>query len=224
MSIKLCIFDMDGLIFDTEKEYINQAIIFVEKHNINITEEQMHSVIGTSNESCVKFYKSHFPNLDFHFIFKCIEEEIMRLSDLKKIGVKKGVRELLNYLVKENIAIALASSSPRHKILKLLKNENLDDYFEYIISGEEVKESKPNPEIFTKVINHFKYDPKECIILEDSYNGIRAAAAAKANPIMIPDLLMPTDETNELCFKTLNDLVEVIGVIEEIKNGEHNII
>ncbi|NYV27453.1 HAD family phosphatase [Streptobacillus felis] len=224
MNIKLCIFDMDGLIFDTEKEYIRQAVKFAKTNNIDITEEQMHSVIGTNNEACVKFYKSHFPNLDFKKIFKTIEEEIMKLSDERKIGVKKGVKELISYLKNENIKLAIASSSQKNKIHKLLKNEELYQYFDFIISGEEVLESKPNPEIFLKTIKHFGLNPCDCIVLEDSYNGIRAAHKAGAIPVMIPDLLIPTDETDKLCFKTLDNLLEVIKLLEEIKNGEYNTI
>ena len=124
--------------------------------------------------------------------------------------IKKGAENILRFLKEKEVKIALASSNNRYEINLYLEKTNLLKYFEYIISGEDIKESKPNPEIFNKVINYFNVKPSETIILEDSFNGIRAAHSSGAKGIMIPDILEPNEEMKEKAKYIFKDLDEVV--------------
>ena len=130
---------------------------------------------------------------------------------IKKNGVpiKEGVNELIDYLKENDYKIALATSSDREKAEYLLELVKIKDKFDYIICGNDIVNSKPNPEIFLKAAENLKVEPKECIVIEDSKFGVKAAVNAGMKAINVPDMKMPDSEVKSMAFKIFNNLLEV---------------
>ena len=120
---------------------------------------------------------------------------------------------------RNNIKKAIASSNNRKVIFRNIEVTGIKNDFDYIISGDDVKEGKPHPEIFERVCEALNIAKENTLILEDSLNGIKAGHAASIKSIMIPDLLMPTEEAKEKSHTILNSLFEVIDFLEKSNNG-----
>ena len=208
--IKLAIFDMDGLLVDTEQIYLNEFPNILAEQGININLEDMTKIVGQNEKAFIKYFTTLFPDIDLEIAKNKLLDILKKRAEDGDMKVKKGAINLLEFLKEKEIKIALASSNDRDKINLYLEKTDLLKYFEYIISGEDIKESKPNPEIFNKVINHFNVKKDETIILEDSFNGIRAAHSSGAKGIMIPDILEPNTEMKEKAKYIFKDLDEVI--------------
>jgi beta-phosphoglucomutase-like phosphatase (HAD superfamily) len=214
--IKAIIFDMDGVIFNTENiwalAYINANHVF----NINLSDDVRKSFCGKSEELVKKDLIKLFPNLDIIKYRKYIHDYVNNSIKENKYEVKKGFFELINYLKNNNYKIALASSSDRNKINNLFKNKNIDlNIFDSIISGDDVLDrGKPDPYIFNLVSKYFNIDSKNICVLEDSINGIMAAYNGNFIPVMVKDLLEPNDFCIKNCDAILDNLLEVIDYLK----------
>lgn len=144
-----------------------------------------------------------------------IAEEIVKS---KGVPVKKGLYDLLDYLKQSSIKKAVATSTSRKRALNLLKMANIDKCFDYILCGDEIERSKPEPEIYLKVSDKLACSPEKCLVLEDSEAGITAAYIAGMLPIMIPDMKEPDDKTQTLLFKKMNSLLDVKYFLEDFFN------
>jgi HAD superfamily hydrolase (TIGR01509 family) len=125
------------------------------------------------------------------------------------IPVKPYARDILATLKEKNIRTGLASSTREVTVRKELTDAGLIDYFKVLCCGDHVKKSKPDPEIFLTCAVMLDTDPKDCYVIEDSFNGIRAAAAAGMHPLMVPDLRQPDEEIRGLAEAVLPDLAAV---------------
>ena len=128
---------------------------------------------------------------------------------------KDGLYQLLEYLKNNQIKMAVATSRVEKKALNWLKLANVEQYFDVKVFGDAVKNSKPEPDIFLKTIELLKVKADECVVLEDSFNGIIAAYRAKTKPIMIPDLRQPDQEIEKLLYAKCNSLNDVIIILEK---------
>ena len=189
MKYKLLIFDMDGLIFDTEIMYYNSWFEVSHKYGFKFNEDLRKRFTGKNEE---RIRDELFKILGSkEKVVKLREElESFRKNYFKRYTnslKKEGLEELLYYAKEHNIKCALASSSDREKIEFLLEKEEIRDFFDYIISGDEVERSKPDPEIFIKAKKHFNIRDKEALILEDSYNGYLACRKSNMDYLIIHD-------------------------------------
>ena len=139
------------------------------------------------------------------------QEDIMK----NMTALKKGVEELLQYLKKEGFFVAIASSTRHTLVEQQIIDAGLRPYFDRIIGGDMVTKSKPNPEIFQKALEGLETTPGETIVIEDSFNGIRAAFNAGMIPVMVPDMIAPDDEIREKAEVILNNLLEVKEYLEK---------
>ena len=209
-NIKAFIFDMDGLILDTERIAFKSYKEALKEYGYDFTEAFFLTLIGTNvkltKELCLNRYGSWFPFDLLHENHNKITEEY-----IKKNGVplKEGVNELIDYLKENDYKIALATSSDREKAEYLLELVKIKDKFDYIICGNDIVNSKPNPEIFLKAAENLKVEPKECIVIEDSKFGVKAAVNAGMKAINVPDMKMPDSEVKSMAFKKFNNLLEV---------------
>jgi HAD superfamily hydrolase (TIGR01509 family) len=217
VEIELIIFDMDGLMFDTEKiSYIawNEA---AKQYNYQISRDLFEKTVGTDINKTKEIYIKHFGD---RFPFDLIRSERAKISDeiIKTNGVpiKKGFCELMKHLNNGKIKKAVATSTSRKRALNLLSLVQIDGFFDYILCGDEIKNCKPNPEIFLKVADKLKCTPKKCLVLEDSEIGIIAAYQAGMIPIMVPDLKEPSKEIQSFIFSRMNSLLDVKSFLEEI--------
>ena len=127
----------------------------------------------------------------------------------KCIPVKDGAYELLRHLKKKNYKLALATSASKERMEKQLKKADFTNLFDEVVCRDEVKETKPNPEIFLKAAEKLGIEPKECIVIEDSLAGVKAAYKGNMVPIHVVDLKEADKEINQYCYKSFNDLVEI---------------
>jgi HAD superfamily hydrolase (TIGR01509 family) len=219
LNIELIIFDMDGLMFDTEKISFVSWRQSAVQYGYEIDDEIFRKTIGANLIRTKEIYLNHFGN---NFPIEEIINDRSRIAEeivkSKGVPVKKGLYDLLDYLKQSNIKKAVATSTSRKRALNLLRMANIDKYFDYILCGDEIEKSKPDPEIFLKVSDKLACSPEKCLVLEDSEAGITAAYIAGMLPIMIPDIKEPDDETKALIFKKMNSLMDVKYFLEEFFN------
>lgn len=215
--IKALLFDMDGLLFDTER--INEETWqLAKKHFGLVSDDKFRDRIrGGDPMNARKVLSEEFgENFPFEEVEKYRREQFIKIVYDRGIDLKKGAIELLEYAKKNGIKCALATSTVHSKLNHYFPNvkENVFDYFDVIINGSMVTHSKPNPEIFLLAANQLNVLPENCLVLEDSINGIKAAKNGNIPSIMICDLMQPTDEIKDYYLKVCNDLSEVIDVIK----------
>ncbi len=204
------IFDMDGVIFDSERLVVECWAETAAKYNIPNIEEACAECVGinaTATREKMKLrYGQDFPYDEY-------KAEMSALFHARygegRLPMKKGIKELLEFLKENDIRIALASSTREAVVKQELKDAGLLDYFDAVICGDMVSKSKPAPDIFLKAAETLQIVPERCYVIEDSYNGIRAAYSANMRPLMVPDMLPPTKEMEELSEYILPSLIEV---------------
>ena len=208
-EINSVIFDMDGVIFDSEKVICDLWIQYAREVNLPGIDELILRCIGITDKATeaifTEAYGKDFPYRDHK---KVISTRFHERYDGGKLPKKPGIEHLLKALKESGFRVALASSTRVEVVTNEIRDAGLLDYFDVIIGGDMVSKSKPDPEIFLKAAEELKAKPEECYVIEDSFNGIRAAHAAKMHPIMVPDLLKPTPEILDLCDKTFDSLEE----------------
>jgi HAD superfamily hydrolase (TIGR01509 family) len=172
--------------------------------------------IGANLIKTKEIYVEHFGDeFPLELISKArvkITEDIIKTNG---VPVKSGLYELIEYLNHKKMKMAVATSTSRSRALNLLRLAKIENYFDYILCGDEIVNSKPNPEIFLKVANELRCTPSKCLVLEDSELGITAAYNAGMVPIMIPDLMEPSNEIQSLIFRRMNTLLEVKLFLEK---------
>ena len=136
------------------------------------------------------------------------------------LPVKPGLSELLDFLASEHIGTAIASSNDRDKIDRNLRLAGLEDYFNTIISGEDIVESKPDPEIFLKAAGELGVAPENCLVLEDTPRGAEAAEAAGIPVILVPDMISPDGEAASRAEAVLKDLFQVREYLAAAEEGK----
>ncbi|WP_232473343.1 HAD family phosphatase [Brachyspira sp. SAP_772] len=222
-KIELIIFDMDGLVIDSESVSINawkrvfknNNIIFDKDSNEN---DFFKNIIGSNAVYSSKYVEKIFKYKTYTDIIKEQRNEIDNIIKSDGLNVKKGAYEILDYLSSLNIKKAIASSSIRSRVNRFLNMLNIYDKFDYVLSGDEVINPKPAPDLYNKVCEYFDVeDRNNVIILEDSKNGLIAAKSAGIEKrFYIPDMFHLTEsEERELSYKKFNNLLEVIKFLKE---------
>lgn len=205
------VFDMDGILFDTQKVYSKTWVEVAEILNIKDIEEPLFHCIGRNRADqeviLNKYYPEGFP---FEEFYRLKNEIFDRHIEEDGIPLMKGTKELLEYLDEVGAKVAIASSSRKDVVMHHLHQTGLSGKFQKIIGGDMVAHSKPNPDIYLKACDELGINPEDTFAVEDSYNGIRAAASAGMKTIMIPDMQPPTEEIDRLLFKRFNDLIELM--------------
>ncbi|WP_026510775.1 MULTISPECIES: HAD family hydrolase [unclassified Butyrivibrio] len=212
------IFDMDGVIFDSERACLYVWSEAASGFGVGNIREVFYKCIGTNNNQTRQIVEEAYSKDFGPGIADKILAESSRLFheryDGGRLPVKKGVKEILEYLKSENIRCAVASSTRKAVVENELRDAGFLDYFEEIIGGDAVKISKPNPEIYLMACDIMKVNPMDAYAIEDSYNGIRAAHAAGMKPIMVPDMIPANDEMKSLSVRICADLIEVIDFLK----------
>lgn len=218
MNYKAVIFDMDGLLFDTEIVYYEASQMVADQMGFPYDKELYLKYLGVSDEEVWANYHQIFASFGKNNVQKFINdayEETIRRFSLGAVQLKPGVIELLDFLEEHRIPKVVASSNQRHIIELLLEKNQLTNYFETIVSAENVKRAKPDPEIFLLAHEYLGTKKQETLVLEDSKNGILAAASAEIPVIMIPDLLAPSEDLQQKSLAVLSSLHEVPGYLKK---------
>lgn len=212
--IKAVIFDVDGLMFDTESIAKENFYKVNKKFNLEFDENYRASCIGKSEKLIRQEMKEQFPNFDVDSYRECLLNEQDKRIAKGKIREMKGLHQLLDYLTNNKYKLSIISGSPINRIELLLKMNNIDScIFTTIVDGKTNLKPKPYPDAFLYCAKQMKVKPAECVMLEDAYNGIRGAYDAGCKSIMIPDTVPVTDEMREKAT-ILNDLTQVITYLQ----------
>ncbi len=199
MNIEKVIFDMDGLIFDSERLFMRELGEVMSEYGYTLTEENYIKMLGFTKDALYamakELYGVEYPHYEISAKSRSRVDKIAKTDGLP---VKEGIRELLIYLNEKNIPCVVASSTHREYVELYLKTSGLFDYFCEIIGGDMTEKSKPEPDIFLLALGDTP--PDKALVLEDSRNGILAAHRANIPVICIPDMAYPDDETKSLTY------------------------
>ncbi|MGV3085112.1 HAD family hydrolase [Enterococcus dispar] len=213
MSVKGVIFDMDGLIFDTEQLYYSGAQAAADTFGFPYDKELYLNLLGISDEEVIMRYHELFDEkfgVDTVTAFiEAAYENTRLLFAQGKATLKPGVMELLTYLKANKIKWVIASSNQRAVIDELLEQAELTAYFSTVVSAEDVPKAKPDPAIFLAAQNLLGTKKEETLVLEDSQNGVLAAYRAEIPVIMVPDLLPPDADLKNKTVAVVSSLHEV---------------
>lgn len=216
MEIKAILFDMDGLMVDTESLSTEAFINSAKAQGYNMTKEETLKVLGFTKANIYQFWIDYFQgtNVDGK---KLVDDHYEYIENvLYTVGPEKMpyVEELLKYLKENNYKIAVASSSDTADIKNNLEKTKLEKYIDEIASGAEVENGKPAPDVFLLAAERLDVDPKDCLILEDSKAGIKAGKASGAMVFMVPDMFTVDKECEDTADRILTNLGEVIEILE----------
>ncbi len=207
------IFDMDGVIFDSERLYIECSL--EASAELGLPQEGVielcHRCIGVTPERTrqIMMETYHDPAVVDAFRGRTVSLFLEKYN-AGQMDVKPGAEELLKFLKQQGYPLAIASSTPTEIVRQELSAAGLLDYFDRIVGGDQVSRSKPNPDIFLRAAELLRTEPSRCIVIEDSFNGIRAAKAAGMTAVMVPDQLQPDEEIKALADRIELSLLHVL--------------
>lgn len=207
------VFDMDGLLCDTEVVYRDAMIATALEHGHDMPLTLFKSMIGlpgpASNQKVLDHFGGDFP-ID---AFNARVMEHVDAACVIGIALKAGVLELLDHLDERGLPRAIATSSSHRAVEAHLGPSGIIPRFHTVVARGDYTLGKPNPDPFLTAAARLGIAPDQCLALEDSHNGVRAAASAGMMTVMVPDLLDATDEMQSLCVRIAADLHEVEGWI-----------
>jgi HAD superfamily hydrolase (TIGR01509 family) len=207
--IDTVIFDMDGLLLDTEPLWGKSMFHIAQKHNIPVLPHQFKATTGLKIKEVVQYWEMHYPweGESVDTITNEIIEHIIALSIVEG-RVMPGAIALLDYLNEQGYKIGLATSSPTKMMQALINHYGLSHYFHVMTSADEVPYGKPHPAVFLKCAEHLNANVLKTLVLEDSFNGIIAGKAARMKVIAIPDAHHIKDDRFLAADKIISSLEE----------------
>lgn len=215
-KIEALVFDMDGLIFDSERLVQRTWNYAGEQLGYGRIGEHIYNTLGFNvnrrREYFERVFGTDFPMDRFNELTR---RRFYEIVDVEGIAVKEGVRELLEYAKAQGLALGVATSSRREYSVRQLENAGIMKYFDGCVFGDMVTHAKPDPEIYLRACRIIGTEPSRSMALEDAPAGIRASHAAGMIPIMVPDLVEPDEETAKLYYKRVDSLLDVITLLEK---------
>lgn len=213
--IKAVIFDMDGLMINSERVTFEGYQKVMGKMGLSISEDFYKTLLGKTLKSATELfyevYGNHFP---MEQVVCDVHQYMGDLFDTQGVPLKKGLLELLTYLKQNDYKTIVATSSQRDRVDHILEIAHLTQYFDDSICGDEVKKGKPHPEVFLKACEKLQVQPNEALVLEDSEAGIQAAYTGHIPVICIPDMKYPEVEFERMTTKILDSLDQVIDYLK----------
>lgn len=208
--MKAVIFDMDGLMFDTERVFMSAWDYAGEKMGLGKTGYMVLKTLGMNTEGCNQMWRDEFgADVDIAALWGYSREFLEDYYERYAVSAKPGLYDLLAYLRCKGYKLAVASSTKRHTVERHLSNAHVRHFFDAVITGDMVEKSKPEPDIYLKAAAALGVKPEECYALEDSRNGLLSAHRAGCMPIMVPDLWQPDDVVKQFILGPFDDLLAV---------------
>ena len=215
-KINAVVFDMDGVLFDTERLCTSCWYESAEAMNLGDVSQAVIDCVGLNRNDIksilTNLYGNDFPYEDYMEAISARMKDKIQESGLP---LKEGVYEILEYLKQKDCKIALASSSRQSTVFGHLDRSGLRKYFSVIIGGDMVPHSKPKPDIYLMACREIGVEPCEAAAIEDSPNGIKSAFTAGMKTIMVPDLIAPTKEIENMLYKKFDTLIDLKNFLIE---------
>lgn len=192
------LFDMDGLLFDTERLFMEQLAIVMKEHGYILTKEIYQQSLGLAGQPLKRLMLEHYgEDYPFEEMGRISRDRVSMVADTVGLCLKPEISQVLEYLRDKGHVCGVASSTDSKYVEQYLKKAGIADYFQEIVGGEMVTHSKPEPEIFLKCMKLCGGSPELSVVLEDSENGVRAGKAAGMTTICIPDLKWPGKDVED---------------------------
>ena len=202
--IKAIIFDMDGLMIDSERVTFECYQEILKGMNLTMDEEFYKTLLGKPLKGIYqRFYDVYGNDFPIEDVIKDVHALMAKRFETEGVPIKTGLKSLLEYLKENNYKTIVATSSNRDRVDTILSQAQITDYFDDSICGDEVTKGKPNPEVFLKSCQKLGVNVDEAIVLEDSEAGIQASYDAGIKVICIPDMKYPEKQYEEKTFKIL---------------------
>lgn len=212
-KIEAVIFDMDGLMLDSERITFEEYRDALKQMDLVFDEAINNRCLGKNKQGiCQVFYDQYGANFPMEKVWDDVHERIDYRIFVER-AIKDGLIELLVYLKKHNIKTAIATSSNRLRVDRILNEFKLGEYFDASVCGNEVSHGKPDPEIFLMACNKLTVSPINAIVLEDSESGIMAGHNGGIRVIAIPDMKYPDSKYAKLAFMIVDSLKDVLKIL-----------
>lgn len=211
------IFDMDGVLIDSERQSNEGWLWAAGQLGVDMPIWLIDSFKGAPAELCCKFFDDYYKGvIDYWEAKELRTQHVYKIRETEGIPVKKGVKDIFEYIRNNGLKCAVATSTRRESAEKTLHEIGVWDYLDAVVYGDEVEHGKPEPDIFLRAAKAIGVNPSEAVVVEDSINGIKAGYAADMRVVHIPDTIAIDDDIRKLTYMVCADLNGLIDVVESI--------
>lgn len=211
------IFDMDGVLIDSERQSNEGWLWAAGQLGVDMPMWLIDSFKGAPAELCCKFFDDYYNGvIDYWEAKELRTQHVYKIRETEGIPVKKGVKDIFEYIRNNGLKCAVATSTRRESAEKTLHEIGVWDYLDAVVYGDEVEHGKPEPDIFLRAAKAIGVNPSEAVVVEDSINGIKAGYAAGMRVVHIPDTIAIDDDIRKLTYMVCDDLNGLIDVVESI--------
>lgn len=211
------IFDMDGVLIDSERQSNEGWLWAAGQLGVDMPMWLIDSFKGAPAELCCKFFDDYYKGvIDYWEAKELRTQHVYKIRETEGIPVKKGVKDIFEYIRNYGLKCAVATSTRRESAEKTLHEIGVWDYLDAVVYGDEVEHGKPEPDIFLRAAKAIGVNPSEAVVVEDSINGIKAGYAADMRVVHIPDTIAIDDDIRKLTYMVCDDLNGLIDVVESI--------
>ena len=215
------IFDMDGLLLDSERPYRDAWLVVCNQKGYPLSESLYVQAVGRDDRDTREIFRAHFgENFPYDEICVDVRAMIDRHTGESGHALKEGALDLLEYLAQRSIPCAVATSTIRQKALARLGHANILRFIREISGGDEVAKGKPEPDLYLLTAKKLGIAPGQCLVFEDSAPGARAAHKAGMRVIVVPDLMEPPEDVRGFSLEVLSSLCFARPVIERWAGAE----
>lgn len=217
------IFDMDGILIDSERQSNEGWLWAAGQLGVDMPMWLIDSFKGAPAELCCKFFDDYYKGvIDYWEAKELRTRHVYKIRETEGIPVKKGVKDIFEYIRNNGLKCAVATSTRRESAEKTLHEIGVWDYLDAVVYGDEVEHGKPEPDIFLRAAKAIGVNPSEAVVVEDSINGIKAGYAADMRVVHIPDTIAIDDDIRKLTYMVCGDLNGLIDVVESINKPAIN--
>lgn len=211
------IFDMDGVLIDSERQSNEGWLWAAGQLGVDMPMWLIDSFKGAPAELCCKFFDDYYKGvIDYWEAKELRTQHVYKIRETEGIPVKKGVKDIFEYIRNNGLKCAVATSTRRESAEKTLHEIGVWDYLDAVVYGDEVEHGKPEPDIFLRAAKAIGINPSEAVVVEDSINGIKAGYAADMRVVHIPDTIAIDDDIRKFTYMVCADLNGLIDVVESI--------
>jgi HAD superfamily hydrolase (TIGR01509 family) len=205
-KLRLVIFDMDGLMIDSEKKSRRAWLEAAREAGFDMSDEFFYGLVGANLSRAKQRMAEYYPDIDLEKFYAARQRISDAIYATEPLEAKPGLYELVDFLNDYGILKAVASSTRRERVVSNMKAIGMSGKLNYIVCGDEVKKSKPSGDIYRNVLSHFSCEPRNAIVLEDSKLGILSAQDAGARCLLIPDIVPADEQSKAIAYAVAPDL------------------